>query len=120
MQIISARVPQILDGPRPPRDVVLARQKIGPRTRVTKMATSSVGEECKTRGKTWSAEATTTLIDLWAEETIQFALENCKSSRETSEVYRTLQVSSFKTRVLEYCSVFSVNGIADILRIFQA
>ena len=40
----------------------------------------------------WRDEATTTLIDLWSEETIQFSLENCKTSKESSEVYRSLQV----------------------------
>ena len=37
----------------------------------------------KNRGKMWSNE-----IDLWSKETIpQFALENCKTSKETREVY---------------------------------
>ena len=34
------------------------------------------------------------LIDLWSEETIQFALENIKTSKEMREVYSTLQVSN--------------------------
>ena len=34
------------------------------------------------------------LIDLWSEETIQFVLERSKTSKETREVYSTLQVSS--------------------------
>ena len=33
------------------------------------------------------------LIDLWSEETIQFALESSKTSKETREVYGTLQVT---------------------------
>ncbi|KAJ7394530.1 hypothetical protein OS493_000345 [Desmophyllum pertusum] len=43
------------------------------------------------RGKTWSNEATDTLINLWSEETIQFALNNSKT-KESGEVYNTLQV----------------------------
>ena len=34
------------------------------------------------------------LIDLWSEETVQFALENSKTSKETREVYSTLQVNN--------------------------
>ena len=34
------------------------------------------------------------LIELWSEETIQFALENSKTSKETREVYSTLQVNN--------------------------
>ena len=34
------------------------------------------------------------LIGLWLEETVQFALENIKTSKETKEVYSTLQVSN--------------------------
>ena len=30
------------------------------------------------------------LIDLWSEETVQFALENSKTSKETREVYSTV------------------------------
>ena len=48
----------------------------------------------KSRGKMWSNEATIALIELWSEETIQFSLENCKTSRETGEVYKTLLVST--------------------------
>ena len=50
----------------------------------------------KNRGKIcfWSNDATEMLIDLWSEETIQFALESSKTSKETREVYSTLQVSN--------------------------
>ena len=50
----------------------------------------------KNRGKIcfWSSDATEMLIDLWSEETIQFALESSKTSKETREVYSTLQVSN--------------------------
>ena len=41
----------------------------------------------------WSNDATNMLIDLRSKETIQFALENSKTSKETREVYSTLQVS---------------------------
>ena len=42
----------------------------------------------------WSNDATDMSIDLWSEETIQFALENIKTSKETREVYSTLQVNN--------------------------
>ena len=42
----------------------------------------------------WSNDTTDMLIDLWSEETIQFALENSKTSKETREGYSTLQVSN--------------------------
>ena len=42
----------------------------------------------------WSNDAIDMLIDLWSEETVQFALENSKTSKETREVYSTLQVSN--------------------------
>ena len=50
----------------------------------------------RNRGKIcfWSNDATDMLIDLWSEVTIQFALESSKSSKETREVYSTLQVSN--------------------------
>ena len=41
----------------------------------------------------WSNNDKDKLIDLWSEETIQFALQNSKTSKETSEVYSKLQVS---------------------------
>lgn len=41
-----------------------------------------------------SNDATDMLIDLYSEETIQFALESSKTSNETREVYSTLQVSN--------------------------
>ena len=54
-----------------------------------KMATKNRGQICS-----WSNDATELLIDLWSEACIQFALENSKNSKETREVYSTLQVSS--------------------------
>ena len=33
------------------------------------------------------------LIDLWSEETIQFALQNSKTSKETREVYSVIPIS---------------------------
>ena len=42
----------------------------------------------------WSNDATDILIDLLSEETIQFGLENIKASKETREVYNTLQASN--------------------------
>ena len=42
----------------------------------------------------WSNDATDMLIDLWSEETVQFSLENSKTSKEAREVYSTLQVSN--------------------------
>ena len=41
-----------------------------------------------------SNNATDMLIDLWSEETVQFALENSKTSKETREACSTLQVSN--------------------------
>jgi len=49
--------------------------------------------EKKMATKKWTMEATDMLLDLWSEETIQFALTNSKTSKETREVYNTLQVS---------------------------
>jgi len=42
----------------------------------------------------WNNDTAEILIDLWSETTIQFALENSKTSKETREVYSTLQVSN--------------------------
>ena len=42
----------------------------------------------------WSNDAIDMFIDLWSEETIQFALENSKTSKETREVYSTVQVNN--------------------------
>ena len=42
----------------------------------------------------WSNDAIDMLIDLWSEETIPFALENSKTSKETREVYNILQVNN--------------------------
>ena len=50
-------------------------------------------KEGKNRGKLWSEEATRTRINLWSEETIQLSLENCKTSKETRQVYNTILVS---------------------------
>jgi len=44
-------------------------------------------------GKTsWKTEEVEKLIDLWAEETIQFSIDNAKTPREKTAAYRTLQV----------------------------
>ena len=51
-------------------------------------------EECGTIRIWPSNDATDMLIDLWSEETVQFALENSKTSKETREVYSTLQVNN--------------------------
>ena len=51
-------------------------------------------EECGTILIWPSNKATDMLIGLWPEETVQFALENIKTSKETREVYSTLQVSN--------------------------
>lgn len=50
----------------------------------------------RNRGKIclWSNDATDMLIDLWSEETIQFALESSKILKERREVYNTLQASN--------------------------
>ena len=42
----------------------------------------------------WSNDARDLLIDLWSEETVQFALENSKTSKETREVCSTMQASN--------------------------
>ena len=44
----------------------------------------------KSRGKVWNDEETRALITLWCDETIQVALDNSKSSKDTSKVYKTL------------------------------
>ena len=44
------------------------------------------------RGITWPDEATEALIELWAEESIELALEHSKSSKDTRAVYQNLQV----------------------------
>ena len=45
------------------------------------------------RGKTsWKTEEVEKLIDLWAEETVQFSIDNAKTPKEKTAVYRTLQV----------------------------
>ena len=50
----------------------------------------------KNRGQfcMWSNDATVMLIDLWSKETIQFVLENGKTSKETGGVYNTLRLSN--------------------------
>jgi translation initiation factor IF-1 len=47
----------------------------------------------RSRGKIWIDEETKVLIDLWGEEDIQVALDNAKTSRASSQVYKTLLVS---------------------------
>ena len=47
----------------------------------------------RSRGKTWTEEETKVLIDLWGEESIHIALDNAKTSRASSQVYKTLLVS---------------------------
>jgi hypothetical protein len=47
----------------------------------------------RSRGKIWTDEETKVLIDLWGEEDIQVALDNAKTSRASSQVYKTLLVS---------------------------
>lgn len=47
----------------------------------------------KSRGKIWTDEETKVLIDLWGEEAIQVALDNAKTTRASSQVYKTLLVS---------------------------
>ena len=45
------------------------------------------------RGKTsWKTEKVEKLIDLWAEETVQFSIDNAKTPKEKTAVYRRLQV----------------------------
>lgn len=70
--------------------------------------------EEKARGKHWSEEATATLIDLWGKETVQLPFENSKSSKQSSQVFKSLLVSLLgqisSTRILkeeEYEEVFS-------------
>ena len=101
----SALVPKNLDGPRPPQEVVSARLKRGPRAEASgilcahdwpwkrklenlvlfagsgKMASKNP----KNSGtiSIWSDDATDMLIESWSEETIQFALENSKTSKKT-------------------------------------
>ena len=53
-----------------------------------KIASKNSGTIC-----IWSNDATDMLIDLWLEETIQFALQNSKTSKETREVYSVIQIS---------------------------
>ena len=45
------------------------------------------------RGKaSWKTEEVEKLIDLWAEDTVQFSIDNAKTPKEKTAVYRTLQV----------------------------
>ena len=118
----SARVPKNLGGPRPPQEVVSARLKRGPRAetggilvpRIFALMTDHEGEGSGaesakalyfSREKRYGVEKSwqnllmeqrchRNVIDLWSEETIQFALESSKTSKETREVYSTLQVSN--------------------------
>ena len=50
----------------------------------------------KNRGIVWPDEATSTLIELWGEETIQLSLENSECSKETREIYRRVKVYDHK------------------------
>jgi hypothetical protein len=60
----------------------------------TSNPTSEASEKTgKNRGKLWSDDATKTLIKVWGEEAIQVTLDNCKSSKQSSEVYKSLLVS---------------------------
>lgn len=43
------------------------------------------------KGK-WTDEEAGRLMDVWAEETIQFSLDNAKTPKENSSVYKTLQM----------------------------
>ena len=51
-------------------------------------------EECSSILIWPSNDATGMLIGLRSEETVQFPLENCKTSKETRKVYSTLKVSN--------------------------
>ena len=53
----------------------------------------------KNRGIVWEDEVVNILIDLWGEESIQIALENSKSAKETREVYRRIKVQLVTIRV---------------------
>ena len=93
----SVRVPQNLSGPRLPLEVVSARLKKGPRADFARINSSHMRKQNRrdkmaSRGRMWSEMATVSLIELWSEETIQYSLSNCKTSRESSEVYKSLQV----------------------------
>ena len=108
----SARVPKNLGGPRPPQEVVSAPLNRGPRAesggifvpRVFALMTDHEGEGAGIKNlvlfagrKTWrricfwSNDATNMLIDLWSEETIQFALE----SREKFQRKRERDIALF-------------------------
>lgn len=45
------------------------------------------------RGKKWSEYATQCLIQIWGDETMQIALDSCKCSKESSQVYKSFLVS---------------------------
>ena len=49
--------------------------------------TFKMAEECK-----WTDKEVVRIMDLWAEETIQFSLDNAKTPKEKSSVYKTLQI----------------------------
>jgi hypothetical protein len=63
------------------------------------------------RGILWPHEATSTLIELWGEETIQLSLENAKCSKETREIYRRVKVY--------YYSIYTKTFIHVIIQSFQ-
>ena len=112
-EIFSAHVPKNLGGPRPPQEVGSARLKRGPRSetgvifvpRVLALINDHENEGSWFKNKLlgrakkdlasrnpgkicfWSNDATDMLIDLWSEETIQFALESSKTSKAERERY---------------------------------
>ena len=55
------------------------------RAKATKVSTS-------TGNSTWTDEETETLLDIFAEETIQHSLDTAKSPKEKNTVYRNVKV----------------------------
>ena len=55
--------------------------------------------EEKARGKHWNEEATATLIDLWGKETVQLPFENSKSSKQSSQFFKSLLADQFYTNI---------------------
>ena len=47
----------------------------------------------KSRGKVWKKEATETLTELWCDENVQIAFDQCKVSKDSSHVYHGVLVS---------------------------
>ena len=52
----------------------------------------------RSRGNVWSKEATETLIELWCDEKIQLAFDQCKGSKDCSHVYHRLLVTVVRVR----------------------